>query len=188
MGAGPELHRPDLETSTPRLAGDLIPGRGRARWEFGRTIATGALQRPILQQSPRRKTLPISICFTSQTEVWCPGADSNRYTLRHRLLRPACLPIPPPGQRADGHDTRPRHPEQENRFSSSSRSETSASRGLFSRSRTPRTIGLGATRRDWLRLATLQPFRGARPAAVPTSRRPSVRQIRILHHSAFVPL
>ena len=29
---------------------------------------------------------------------WCPGADSNRYTLRHRLLRPACLPIPPPGQ------------------------------------------------------------------------------------------
>src|SRR4051812_10674012 len=28
---------------------------------------------------------------------WCPGADSNRYTVRHRLLRPACLPIPPPG-------------------------------------------------------------------------------------------
>ena len=30
-------------------------------------------------------------------EAWCPGADSNRYAVRHRLLRPACLPIPPPG-------------------------------------------------------------------------------------------
>ena len=39
MGAGPELHRPDLETSTPRLAGDLIPGRRRARWEFSHTEA-----------------------------------------------------------------------------------------------------------------------------------------------------
>ena len=35
---------------------------------------------------------------------WCPGADSNRYAVRHRLLRPACLPIPPPGQ-SNAHQT-----------------------------------------------------------------------------------
>ena len=34
----------------------------------------------------------------SRSPKWCPGADSNRYTFRHRLLRPACLPIPPPGR------------------------------------------------------------------------------------------
>ena len=28
---------------------------------------------------------------------WCPRGDSNPHAFRHRLLRPACLPIPPPG-------------------------------------------------------------------------------------------
>ena len=28
----------------------------------------------------------------------CPGADSNRYALRHHPLKMACLPISPPGQ------------------------------------------------------------------------------------------
>ena len=30
--------------------------------------------------------------------LWCPGRDLNSYTVRQRLLRPSCLPIPPPGQ------------------------------------------------------------------------------------------
>ena len=29
---------------------------------------------------------------------WCPGRDLNSYTVRQRLLRPSCLPIPPPGR------------------------------------------------------------------------------------------
>jgi hypothetical protein len=33
-----------------------------------------------------------------ESEGWCPRLDSNQHTLRHGLLRPACLPIPPPGQ------------------------------------------------------------------------------------------
>jgi hypothetical protein len=31
-------------------------------------------------------------------EEW-PGRDSNPQALRHRLLRPACMPVPPPGRR-----------------------------------------------------------------------------------------
>lgn len=31
-------------------------------------------------------------------EVWCAEKDLNLHTLRHRLLRPACLPIPPPAR------------------------------------------------------------------------------------------
>src|SRR5687767_5083046 len=30
--------------------------------------------------------------------IWYPGEDSNLHTSRYRLLRPARLPIPPPGQ------------------------------------------------------------------------------------------
>ena len=30
--------------------------------------------------------------------LWCPGRDLNSYTVRQRLLRPSCLPIPPPGR------------------------------------------------------------------------------------------
>jgi hypothetical protein len=29
---------------------------------------------------------------------WCPGEDSNLHDLRHWYLKPARLPIPPPGQ------------------------------------------------------------------------------------------
>src|SRR5580704_15253735 len=31
---------------------------------------------------------------------WCPGEDSNLHGLRHWYLKPARLPIPPPGPRA----------------------------------------------------------------------------------------
>ena len=33
---------------------------------------------------------------------WCSGGDSNPHAVRHRLLRPACLPIPPPEQKTEG--------------------------------------------------------------------------------------
>ena len=29
---------------------------------------------------------------------WCPGQDLNLHALRQRLLRPSCMPIPPPEQ------------------------------------------------------------------------------------------
>src|SRR5664280_537777 len=32
---------------------------------------------------------------------WCPGGDSNPHAVKHRLLRPACLPIPPPGRKRE---------------------------------------------------------------------------------------
>ena len=28
--------------------------------------------------------------------IWCPGQDSNLQAFRQRLLRPSCLPVPPP--------------------------------------------------------------------------------------------
>lgn len=36
---------------------------------------------------------------------WCPSRDSNPDAVKHRLLRPACLPIPPPGQSAETEKT-----------------------------------------------------------------------------------
>ncbi len=35
--------------------------------------------------------------FSRSTKV-CPGQDLNLHALRHRLLRPTCMPIPPPGR------------------------------------------------------------------------------------------
>src|SRR5579862_667108 len=35
---------------------------------------------------------------------WCPGEDSNLHELLHWYLKPARLPVPPPGQ--DDHPTR----------------------------------------------------------------------------------
>jgi hypothetical protein len=34
----------------------------------------------------------------SQKNRWCPGEDSNLHDLHHWYLKPARLPIPPPGQ------------------------------------------------------------------------------------------
>ncbi len=36
------------------------------------------------------------------SEGWCPRGDSNPHAVKHRLLRPACLPVPPPGQKTEG--------------------------------------------------------------------------------------
>ena len=30
------------------------------------------------------------------TDKWCARGDLNPHAVRHRLLRPACLPVPPP--------------------------------------------------------------------------------------------
>ena len=45
--------------------------------------------------------------------MWCPRGDSNPHAVKHRLLRPACLPIPPPGHGQEGQQTRSRHMGQE---------------------------------------------------------------------------
>ena len=39
--------------------------------------------------------LGISKCFSGN--IWCPGEDSNLHGLHHWYLKPARLPIPPPG-------------------------------------------------------------------------------------------
>lgn len=35
---------------------------------------------------------------------WCSGGDSNPHAVKHRLLRPACLPVPPPERAREGQD------------------------------------------------------------------------------------
>jgi hypothetical protein len=56
------------------------------------------------QSTRRRRHVPINTfnqehlhCRYAQC-IECPGADSNRYALRHHPLKMACLPISPPGQ------------------------------------------------------------------------------------------
>ena len=41
---------------------------------------------------------PIRGSFYSVFERWCPGEDSNLHELLHWYLKPARLPVPPPGQ------------------------------------------------------------------------------------------
>ena len=38
---------------------------------------------------------------------WCPGEDSNLHVLQHWYLKPARLPIPPPGQCREGDVAKP---------------------------------------------------------------------------------
>jgi hypothetical protein len=38
---------------------------------------------------------------------WCPGEDSNLHVLQHWYLKPARLPIPPPGQCRQGDVAKP---------------------------------------------------------------------------------
>jgi hypothetical protein len=45
-----------------------------------------------------RKYLPLTLARLALNYWKCPGADSNRYALRHHPLKMACLPISPPGQ------------------------------------------------------------------------------------------
>ena len=40
---------------------------------------------------------PLSQLSYTPKILWCPRRDSNSHTFRHWLLRPACLPISPPG-------------------------------------------------------------------------------------------
>ena len=41
---------------------------------------------------------PVRGSFYSVFERWCPGEDSNLHELLHWYLKPARLPVPPPGQ------------------------------------------------------------------------------------------
>ncbi len=37
-------------------------------------------------------------CWFEHFDIWCARGDLNPYIFRHRLLRPACLPVPPPAR------------------------------------------------------------------------------------------
>lgn len=45
-------------------------------------------------------------CVLRHNPIWCPRRDSNSYAVKHRFLRPTCLPIPPQGQLNNGAGTR----------------------------------------------------------------------------------
>src|SRR5579871_6985177 len=40
--------------------------------------------------------------FLVADQMWCPGEDSNLHELLHWYLKPARLPVPPPGLRCLG--------------------------------------------------------------------------------------
>src|SRR6202021_657926 len=64
--------------------GSLQGGRGRR----GRVRSAGRV---------RNSDWPNSLIRTG-LKGWCPGEDSNLHELLHWYLKPARLPVPPPGQ------------------------------------------------------------------------------------------
>ena len=44
-------------------------------------------------------TSVLDVLERPQSTIWCPGEDSNLHGFHHWYLKPARLPIPPPGQR-----------------------------------------------------------------------------------------
>lgn len=77
----PGLNRTPLPIGLPT---DMCGGRGRNRTFVPRaSTECSTVELPSLKWSPRR--------------------DSNSHALRHWFLRPACLPIPPPGDISKVH-------------------------------------------------------------------------------------
>ena len=76
-----------------------------ARWAMA-----GSLRVETQFPAPPRHGWPASRSSAAQrmSEGWCPRRDSNPHAVRHRLLKPACLPVPPPGQALLCHEARPR--------------------------------------------------------------------------------
>jgi hypothetical protein len=86
-----------------------------ARLTVGRAKPTGSRYQQSYQQfcrlpanvgeRPRTNARPKMLIFQGlesvgegrQTRVWCPGEDSNLHGFHHWYLKPARLPIPPPG-------------------------------------------------------------------------------------------
>src|SRR5438045_3709599 len=63
-----------------------------------------------VSDSDVRKSSQQLLIRTSESDghlVWCPGEDSNLHGLRHWYLKPARLPIPPPGLAADRYEAPP---------------------------------------------------------------------------------
>src|SRR5438876_8616269 len=48
--------------------------------------------------------MTVNYCERWRTLTWCPGKDSNLHGLHHWYLKPARLPIPPPGPERIGTD------------------------------------------------------------------------------------
>src|SRR5271169_4104531 len=68
--------------------------------------------------SPKRSSRPLpkyaALRGSERSPAWCPGEDSNLHELLHWYLKPARLPVPPPGQDGSAdealestHPTRP---------------------------------------------------------------------------------
>ena len=62
--------------------------------------AENTLENSFWNLSPRKSTKrtppPVSKLSDFHSRN-CPRGDSNPHAVKHRLLRPACLPVPPPG-------------------------------------------------------------------------------------------
>ena len=98
-------------------AGDFLKGSGPARmrsnwlkmltfesFQRGPITAISAQKTEIFASSASNRTSSWSqLNHTTRSLIeWCPRGDSNPHAVKHRLLRPACLPVPPPGQKREG--------------------------------------------------------------------------------------
>jgi hypothetical protein len=66
---------------------------------FRRCVTKFGGNKLIRARKHRPRVVPISLEDHAHRPLsqW-PGRDSNPQAFRHRLLKPACMPIPPPGQ------------------------------------------------------------------------------------------
>jgi hypothetical protein len=64
------------------------------------TFASIVMLRCVIEgrRTSHMRGLPASGWIYSIFERWCPGEDSNLHELLHWYLKPARLPVPPPGQ------------------------------------------------------------------------------------------
>src|SRR5450432_2561531 len=88
-GAAPERNR-DHRHGACHAAGEFVLK------EFAR-VSGEALRAPASGRPPISTNLHQKKCVTDCI-VWCPGEDSNLHELLHWYLKPARLPVPPPGQ------------------------------------------------------------------------------------------
>src|ERR1700735_4746266 len=86
-----ELTPSSLERFRPAIAQDKPAGANRLQYS---TVC-----RPVNPEAPYRTRSYLRLFMR-----WCPGEDSNLHELLHWYLKPARLPVPPPGQ--DGSASR----------------------------------------------------------------------------------
>ena len=89
----------ELSQLVRKIGTNLLISRKKVTFDFSPPYDFASVflaeTRAAFETSPAHQT-PLS----GPSSVWCSGQDLNLHALRQRLLRPSCLPIPPP-ERSD---------------------------------------------------------------------------------------